>query len=274
VAGQVAADIDAAPRITEKLAQSVIDFMALARVTRGALASDPRLKVPDQPVDRAIIDPDQVYYFGASLGGIMGLVVMAYEPSLSRGALGVPGGAWSLLLERSFAWQALQAVALRSYTRPFDYQMLSALLGMRFEPYDAITTAARITVNPLPGTPAKQVLLYEATGDSLVSNLSTEMVARSMALPLLAPSVRVPAGMTAQTGPLDNGFVIYDEQPAPLPPTGNLPPTADNGTHAGINARPAVARQVARFLLEGALVHECRDGDTDVPCDCTTGACD
>jgi hypothetical protein len=152
--------------------------------------------------------------------------------------------------------------------------MLVALLGMHFEPYDSITTAARITADPLPDTPVKQVLLYQAMGDSLVNNLATEMVARSMALPVLAPSVRVPGGMTEQVGPLDSGLVIYDEHPEPLPPTGNLPPAEDNGTHGAINTRPAVTRQVVRFLLEGTLVHECRDGDTDVPCDCTTGACD
>jgi hypothetical protein len=270
VAAQVAADIDHAPRITEKLAQSVIDFMALTRLVRGPLAGDPRFHSQDRPV----LDPGQVYYFGASLGGIMGLVVMAYEPSLPRGALGVPGGAWSLLLERSFAWQPLQAVAMSAYGRPFDYQMLTALLGMHFEPYDAITTAARITAAPLPETPAKQVLLYQAMGDSLVSNLATEMVARTMALPVLAPSVRVPSGMEPTESPLDSGFVIYDEQPTPLPPITNQPPTADNGTHAGIHARPAVTRQVARFLLDGLLVHECRDGDTPVPCDCAAGACE
>lgn len=276
VAAQVAADLDNAPRITEKLAQSVIDFMALTRITRGALARDPRfqVKVESQLEPVPIIDPDRVYYFGASLGGIMGLVVMAYDPTLPRGALGVPGGAWSLLLERSIAWQPLQAVAMSAYPRRFDYQMLIPLLGMYFEPYDAITTAARLRADPLPDTPAKQVLLYQAMGDSLVSNLATEMVARSMALPVLAPSVRVPAGMSEQPGPLASGFAIYDEHPTPLPPASNQPPSEDNGTHAGVHARPAVTRQVTRFLLEGALVHECRDGDADVPCDCATGACD
>lgn len=272
VAATVAGDIDKAAYVTEKLAQSVIDFMALAQVTRGALARE--LVVEAQPDDLPIIDTQQVHYFGASLGGIMGLVVMAYDPSLLRGALGVPGGAWSLLLERSIAWGPLQSVALSAYMRPFEYQMLPALLGMRFEPYDAITTAGRITTAPLPDTPVKDVLLYQAMGDSLVSNLATEMVARSMALPVLTPTVRLPALMTGQAGPLESGFVVYDEHPEPLPPTGNQPPSADNGTHAGLHARPAVRRQVLGFLLDGALVHECRDGQEDVPCDCTTGACD
>jgi hypothetical protein len=265
-----AANLDHAPRITEKLAQSVIDFMALTRIVRGPMAADPLFQLQD----RALVDPDRVYYFGASLGGIMGLVVMAYEPSLPRGVLGVPGGAWSLLLERSFAWQALQLVARNAYAGAFDYQMVAALLALAFEPYDAITTAGRITADPLPDTPAKQVLLYEAIGDSLVTNLATEMVARTMALPVLGPSVRVPGGMTEQSGPLTSGLAIYDEHPTPLPPASNLPPSEDNGTHGGVNRRGAVVRQVVRFLLDGTIANECRDGEVTVACDCATGACD
>jgi hypothetical protein len=265
-----AANLDHAPRITEKLAQSVIDFMALAQIVRGPMAADPLFQLQD----RAVMDPERVYYFGASLGGIMGLVVMAYDPSLPRGVLGVPGGAWSLLLERSFAWQTLQLVARNAYAGAFDYQMVSALLGLYFEPYDAITTAARIVEDPLPGTGAKKVLLYQAIGDSLVSNLATEMVARTMGLPVIAPSVRVPGGMVVEPAPLTSALAIYDEQPTPLPPASNLPPVEDNGTHAAINRRGAVVRQVGRFLLEGTIAHECKDGDTSVPCDCTTGACD
>lgn len=263
-------NLDHAPRITEKLAQSVIDFMALAQIVRGPMAADPLFQLQDRPV----LDPERVYYFGASLGGIMGLVVMAYDPSLPRGALGVPGGAWSLLLERSFAWQALQLVARNAYAGAFDYQMVAALLGMYFEPYDAITTAARITADPLPDTQPKRVLLYQAIGDSLVSNLATEMVARTMALPVVGPSVRVPGGMLEEPAPLENALAIYDEQPTPMPPASNLPPDEDNGTHGGINTRGAVVRQVGRFLLEGTIAHECKDGEVAVPCDCTTGACD
>jgi poly(3-hydroxybutyrate) depolymerase len=65
-----------------------------------------------------VLDPERVYYFGASLGGIMGSVLMAYDPFIERGVLGVPGGAWSLLLECSYAWNALQAIATLAYEAP------------------------------------------------------------------------------------------------------------------------------------------------------------
>ena len=270
VATQVATDGSLIDRITEKLAQSIINFIALEQIARGPLAADPLLQVGDA----RLLDPAEVHYFGASLGGIMGNVLMAYDQTFTRGVLGVPGGAWSLLLERSHAWGPLQGILALTYEEPEEYAILPALLGMRFEPYDAITTAARVLDDPLPETPAKQILMYETTGDSLVSNLSTEMVARTMGIPVLAPSVRVPYGLEAMDAPLASGLVIYDEQPSPLPPASNLPPPEDNGTHSGIHARGAVLRQAMGFLLDGQIVSECRLDGQPAPCDCATGACE
>jgi hypothetical protein len=270
VAALAANDLNRADGITDKLAQSIINFIALTHLVRGPLAQDARLRYQDQPV----LDTSRVYYLGASLGGIMGNVFMAYEQTIERGALGVPGGAWSLLFERSLAWSALRLVATSSYMDPYDYQLLIALLAMRFEPYDPITTAPRVVQDPLPDTPAKQILMYEAVGDSLVSNLSTEMVARTMGIDLTGPSLRAPYGLIERTVPVPSGLTIYDERPEPLPPENNVPPAQDNGTHSGINQRAAVVEQIRHFLLEGEVIHTCqRDGEAAV-CDCSTGACD
>ncbi|ACY17391.1 alpha/beta hydrolase family protein [Haliangium ochraceum] len=270
LATSAATDIASAVRVTEKLAQSLVDFQAITAAARGALREEALLQVDGA----SVIDPDQVYYYGASLGGIMGLTLMAYEPTLPRGVFGVPGGAWSLLLERSVAWGPLQAVANSAYPSPFDYQMLLAFLAMHFEPYDPITTAATLTGTPLPDTPSKQVLLYEAVGDSVVSNLSTEMVARTMELPVLAPSVRVPDQMAEQSGPLASALVIYDEHPTPLPPEDNRPPAQDNGTHLTVHTRAALVRQITAFLSGAAVVATCGGDAAPAPCDCATNACE
>ncbi len=91
------------PALAEKLAQSVINFIALEQIVRGPMAASAEFQLEGQP----IIDPTQVFFFGASLGGIMGGTFMAYDPFIERGALGVRGRAWSLLMERSYAWNAL-----------------------------------------------------------------------------------------------------------------------------------------------------------------------
>lgn len=263
-------DLNKGSGITEKLAQSVIDFIALENLVRGPL----RQAADFQRNGTAVIDPARVYYLGGSLGGIMGNVFMAYDPYITRGALGVPGGAWTMLFERSIAWSALKAALQGSYTDPLEYQVLIQLLGLHFEPYDPITTAGRVVADPLPGTPAKQILMYEAIGDCLVNNYSTETVARTMGIKLITPSVKPVWGMEGSADTLTSGLSVYDEHPTPLPPaTTNAQPVEDNGTHSGVNKRQAVLDQVRAFVLEGNITQTCKQGDTAIGCDCATGAC-
>ena len=76
-----------------------------------------------------------MFYVGGSLGGIMGNTFMAYDPNITRGVLAVPGGVWSLLIERSFAWHAADGRRAGRYEDPEVYQLNIALFGMGFEPY-------------------------------------------------------------------------------------------------------------------------------------------
>lgn len=263
-------DLNKASGITEKLAQSVIDFIALENLVRGPMRTHPEFRRNGED----IIDPSRVYYLGGSLGGIMGNVFMAYDQNITRGALGVPGGAWTMLFERSIAWSALKAASQGAYPNPLEYQTLILLLGQHFEPYDPITTAGRVVLDPLPDTPAKQVMLYEAIGDCLVNNYSTETVVRTMGLMHVQPSIKAPWGIPGTTEVLTSGFTIYDEKPTPLPPaTTNAQPSEDNGTHSGVNKRQAVIDQIREFVLDGRLTQHCRDGEAVAACDCDAGFC-
>lgn len=265
-------DLNRGGTVTEKLGQSIIDFMALASIARGPMATSPQF----QYSGASVIDPSNTFYVGGSLGGIMGNVLMAYDPNLLRGVLAVPGGTWSLLIERSNAWALLKSVAQGSYPDPQVYSLNVALFGMAFEPYDPITTAAHVIKDPLFGNPVKNILMWYSVGDCLVSNVTTEMVARTMGIDMLGPSVKAPWGLTVASGAQDNGIVVFDDHPAPLPPETNEPPAKDNGTHAGINRKAAALRMVQRFLLppDRKAAIGCVLGGSPAPCDCATGACD
>lgn len=258
--------------IVEKLAQAVINFIALENAARGPMAASADFTYMGQPV----IDTSRVYYLGASLGGIMGGVFMSYDPHIERGALGVPGAGWSLLFERSFAWSALQGAILGAYEDQLLYQQNTALLGLAFEPYDPITTAPYLLQEDtgLLEVPTKQVLLYETIGDSLVTNLSTELFARTLDIPVCGPALVQPFALDVHTDPATSALTIYTENATPLPSATNVPPVEDNGTHADINEKPAVLRQVKAFFFGGTIVNECRIDNIPVPCDCTTGACE
>ena len=264
-------DMNRGSQITEKLGQSIIDFIALETIARGPMAAAPEFKTNGM----AVIDPAKVFYVGGSLGGIMGNTFMAYDPNITRGVLAVPGGDWSLLFERSNAWHLLMGAAQGSYSDPEVYQLNIAFLGMAMEPYDPITTAAHVLHDPLPGVPAKTILIWYTMGDCLVSNIATELVARTMGIDMLAPNVKDVWHLTPKAGPLVSGINVYNDHPTPLPPETNVPPVTDNGTHSGINRKASALREVEKFLLEDTVVQTCQVGSGGpVACDCATGACD
>jgi hypothetical protein len=262
-------DLNRGPAITEKLAQSVIDFIALETITRGQFGQHAQFQYNGQ----SVIDPSKTFYVGGSLGGIMGNTFMAYDPNIKKGVLAVPGGVWSMMFERSNAWHLLMGSAKGAYTDPEVYQLNIAFLGMGMEPYDPITTSEKVIKDPMPGVPVKEILIWYAIGDSLVTNIATEMVARTLGLDLLSPAVKPVWGMPPKAGPLVNAINVYDEHPTPMPSDFNQPPKSDNGTHSGVNRNPSALRQVEAFLLQNQIVQTC-GGANPVACDCATGACD
>ncbi|HTL36420.1 MAG TPA: hypothetical protein VL326_24980 [Kofleriaceae bacterium] len=264
-------DMNRGRQVTEKLTQSIVDFISLETLTRNQLGTHPEFQYNGQ----SVIDPAKTFYVGGSLGGIMGNTFMAYDPNITRGVLAVPGGVWSMLIERSFAWHALIGASQGSYQDPEVYELNLALFGMAFEPIDPISTAAHVIKDPLPGVPAKNILIWYTLGDSLVSNITTEMVAREMGMDLLSPEVKSVWRMPGKTGPLPNGVINYNEHPSPLPPETNVPPAADNGTHSGVNRNQSALRSVYEFLLQSQSVVQTCGGTTPAPCDCTVNnACD
>ena len=263
-------DLNRSFAMVEKPPQAIINFMALVRLVRGPLAQSELFWEGGQ----SVLDATRLSYYGVSLGGIMGGVLMAYEPLLEVGTLGVPGGNWSLMFERSSAWPPLGAAMGSAYPLPHQTALGVALLGFAADPYDPVTTAAHLLGNPLPGVQKKKIFMYEALGDSRATNHATDMLARTIGLPVLSPSVAVPYGLEMQPGPLTSGLLIIDEHRAPLPPTGNVAPSEDNGTHVHANKLPATQRAVRRFLLDGEIRQECLKDGQPTDCDCQTGVCE
>lgn len=263
-------DINKGIGMTETLAQSVVDFIILQKMFSGPYLDADVFKQDGQQ----IIDPTRISYFGASLGGILGGVYMSYAPDITHGVLGVPGGPWGLLFERSVFWPPLRIAMVGAYPEPWDYELNVALLGMLFEKIDPITTANRVIKDPLPNTTAKNLLLYMAMGDALVTNIASDVYARALDIPVIGPSLRVPFQMEEKMTEFTSGYTIYDEVVDRWPPNHNALVDLDpNSTHQDVHEWGSVRRQVARFLLDGELESACRLEDAPAPCDCTTGAC-
>ncbi len=168
------------------------------------------------------------------------------------------------MLERSSDWPTYKTFLSGAYGDPLDQEILLALMQTDRDRVDPITTSGG---DPVAGTPSKQLLLMEARGDSQVANIAAEIQARSLGLPVLAPAVVVPWGMTAEAGPLASALTIYDEHLLPRPPLTNtsLP---DNGAQGSLRGRQAAQDQMKTFFQTGTIVQTCSDGAMPVACGC------
>ena len=259
----------------EHIWQGMVDFMTLAKFARGKLAREQLVDDPTAANPRSIVDTTQVFYYGISQGAILGATLYAYDPTFQRGAFGVGGANWAVMFERSNNWVVYGAPLKGAYDGLMNSIILQQVLEMGLEIVDGGTVAPWLLTGGLPGTPAKQFLLHMGMGDCQVPNLASEFQARSIGLPVLAPSVKVPFGMTGMDGPVPNAFVIMDEHPDPLPPETNLLFGEDNVAHENLRRRAATIQQIEHFYDTGEVVNFCRSGSgaEPAPCDCAAGNC-
>jgi hypothetical protein len=240
----------------ERIVQGIVDFIALEQLARGRLATE----VLVDGRGASIVDPARTYFYGISQGSILGTTFLAWDPHLTRGVLHVGGAGWGVLFERSTNWVTFKLILDGAYRGPLNHVIAQQIMQMAFDATDPAHVAQV--------APDKQYLLHMSIGDAAVTNLATQLQARTLGLPVLGPALEVPYGLVETPGPLDNGLVIWTEDPSPLPPQTNATNAEPNEAHERLRRRAAVVEQIRRFFAEGQIVHTC-----DGPCDCAAGAC-
>lgn len=241
--------------------QSQGHFTALARFVKATLAHEITIEGPDNPIPA--LDINNVPYMGISNGGTQGLVMMTSSPAFTRGALIVPGVAWSHMLQRAVQWNELGVAVTSRYNDSFDLQLAVSMLQPIFDPVDGINFVDHLINDRLEGRPQHpEILLVEAVGDSQVANLVTEWAVRTAGIPVVSPTPVEVWGVDLVNADPPDGYVgtaameVYDEC-VPANPGGNLAPLQDNGTHDTVRLLPEYREQLDIFLNTGAIVHPC-----------------
>jgi len=253
----VLTDFNKFPWVTDRLQQALVNTMVLERTMMGAIVNDAAMTVSGQAGGVPIADPSRVTYYGVSLGGILGMSFMGYDPDITLGALGCGGGFWSTLFERSVNWKYAKLLVPASYPDSLDEELLLSLAQMQFDYSDPATVAPYALGAPLPGVPAKQILLQMGLHDAQVPNIATEMIARTAGMALLSPDVTDVYGLTATPGPLSSGLTTWDVHGSPVPPDTDQTPSDDNQVHQAIRRIPQVEQQIQRFFATGQVVDTC-----------------
>jgi hypothetical protein len=226
---------------------------------------DPAMTVTGKLGGTSVADTTRLFYYGYSLGGIMGGSFMGYDPDITLGVLGVPGGFWSVMFQRSADWPTFKLLIAGSYHDYLDQQLLLALVQMRFDFSDPATTSPHTISDPLPGVPKKQLLLDMSMNDAEVPNLATEAIARTLGVPLLKPSNLGAFGLTQASGPLPSALTTWDSKLQPIPPLTNATPEKDNGAHVAIRLYPQLQAQLANFFTKGEVIDTCNGSPCVAP---------
>lgn len=254
-------DLGMIPLLSEKPHQGLVNHIALARMMKGRFAGDddPRYTHDGQPV----YDPEHIYYYGISQGGTLGAVMMSIQTEITRGVLGVPGGAFAFLLTRSTAFEEMAVPLHLLYPDPIEFLAILGLAQVGFDRVDPINYAHRMTESTFPNTPPHRVILQVAKEDGQVNIQVTDILSRTIGTGLLAPTVRPVWGLEEVTSPHAGNAAAEYCFGRPDNPRSNYP--VDLGDlpdpHSLLRRVPEAQEQIDHFYLTGEVKSFC-----DGPC--------
>ena len=186
-------DVSNFPKLADRLQQGLLNelFLGAAMIHPDGLRSDPAFQVDGDRGTPSVIDTSRLYYDGNSQGGIIGGALTALAPDFTRAALGVPAMRYSLLLPRSVDFDQFGGAGHPNYPDELTRPLILALIQMLWDRGEPNGYAHRMTRNPLPETPAHQVLINVAFGDHQVTNFAADVEARTIGasahVPILYP---------------------------------------------------------------------------------------
>jgi hypothetical protein len=249
-------DISGLETMFDRLHQGFINYLLLTRMMKTSFAADetygPYLK------------GDEAYYYGNSQGGIMGTVFMALSPDVERGALGVMGQPYSLLLFRSVDFNMfLEAIKLH-YKDFREQQLIVALAQMLWDRVEPTGYTHRVRENNFPNTNPKEVLARVAFADHQVPTLAGHIMARTLKAPMLDQGIRQVWGLESVSSTSDGSFYAEYDFALPGEPLCNVPMSLCGDPHTDVSPRTSAREQLDEFFQFGTGTNHCLvdDGDT------------
>jgi hypothetical protein len=263
-------DMSSFATLPDRAQQGMLNFLFLARLMKKGFAGNAAFQGPG---GRSVLDTSAVFYDGNSQGGIMGGALMAVAQDITRGVLGVPAMNYSTLLDRSVDFADYESVFNAAYPSELEREITFGLIQMLWDRGEANGYAHHMTSDPLPGTPAHQVLMHVAYGDHQVANVAAEVEARTIGASTNAGFLTPGRHWGADPGwgipriaayPFGGSAFVYWDSGSDVPIGNNTPPST-GATHGDPHSDPRSTRaardQKSAFLrIGGAFVDVCGGG--------------
>ena len=222
IGGLLQGDMGKFKNVIDRTHQGIINALLAMRMMQGRFYKDPAVQVNG----KSAIDPTQRFYRGDSQGGILGTTYAALSPDVARAHIGMAGMGYSAMLQRSADFTPFFAVLAISYPDVRDQQLVIALISMLWDRVEGTAFAPHVLAKPLPGVPAKQVLIHVAIGDYQVPAIAGHMLARTIGAKSVRTAPRSIFGIEEADSPFaGSGLVEWDfgvtDSPINAPSTGN-----------------------------------------------------
>ncbi|MEM6992759.1 MAG: Ig-like domain-containing protein, partial [Myxococcota bacterium] len=209
------------------------------------------------------LDGSKAYYHGISQGGIFGGTYMALTTDVRRGALGVMGMPYNLLLNRSVDFDVFFDLIKTTYTDARDVQILLALAQQLWDRVEPNGYAAHIMEDTFRDTPEHQVLMRGALGDHQVSAAGSHFMARTIGVHHVETGQGAIFGLDSTSQPHTGSALVEYNFGLPPDPEGNLPQRECEDPHGKLRKLEAARQQLDFFFREGVVRNFCDDGKCD-----------
>ena len=277
------------PAIPDRLQQGLLDelFLGRAMISSSGFTTDPAFHQDGTLATGSVLNTHHLFYNGNSQGGIMGGALTAVSPDFTRAELGVGSMNYSVLLPRSVDYIPFAEGLDAFYPIESERPLLLDLMQMLWDRGEPDGYAERMTTDPLPDTPAHQVLMSNALGDHQVTNFESEVEARTIGAEAHKPTLyrgRWPK-MSVLWGVkripflpyVGTAFYYYDIGPVRESPEGshqfigvepppftNTPDFSGEDPHGAPRGEPLTEEKTVSDFFEGAI----RPGDDceEKPC--------
>jgi hypothetical protein len=196
------------------------------------------------------------------------MALAGVSQDFTRAVLGVPGMNYSTLLPRSSDFTEYEAILKPAYPNALDRELLLSVIQMLWDRTEGAGFVSHVVSDPLPDTPAKEVLMHVAFGDWQVSELTAMVAARSMGIPISRPVTAT--GRSREVDPgwglesikypsTGSGLVVWDSGSDPIPLSQTAPSTSRD-PHEDPRNDAGARSQKAAFLFDSTLIDVCSGG--------------
>jgi hypothetical protein len=261
------------PAFTDRIQQGVLNMLLMGRLMAHpqGLAANGAFKAPD---GSPLLETPNLYFDSEGMGGNLGTVATALAPDWRRAVLGTAGMRYSLIMNRSTAFDRFNELLVQNYRGRIQRMVVLAMVQTLWDRAEANGYAARVTGDPPSNTPIHEILIQNALGDHQVPQISAEILARTA-----ETSARQPVfdqGRSADKIPfygfnpaprleLESSLTMWDSGPVragglgtDLPPVADLPPRTGVDPHPLVGATKAARTQRSAFLQPmGRLLEVC-----------------